>query len=222
MKTIVLNGQLGKQFGRRHRFDVATAAEAVRALVANFPAVEKHLMETKCLGYRVKLHDTPLQDIDEMHHPVGGNRITITPVISGAGGSTGSILLGAALIGAAFFTGGASIAASGFLVGGITTTFWGGIALSIGASLVLGGVAQMLSPVPKSADPSERPENQPSYTFNGPINTTAQGHPVPVGYGRMVVGGAVISAGINTETLPFELTQQEVMVAILQAIGKDV
>lgn len=199
MKTIVLNGQLGKQFGRRHQFDVATAAEAVRALVANFPSIEKYLMETKCLGYRVKLHDTPLREIDELHHPVGGNRITITPVISGAGGSTGSILLGAALIGAAFFTGGASIAASGFLVGGITTTFWGGIALSIGASLVLGGISQMLAPTPKSIEPAERPENNPSYAFNGPVNTGAQGQPVPIGYGRLIVGGAIISAGITTE-----------------------
>jgi predicted phage tail protein len=199
MKTIVLNGQLGKQFGRLHKFDVATAAEAVRALVANFPAVEKHLMQTKCLGYRVKLHDAPLRDIDELHHPVGGNRITITPVISGAGGSVGTILLGAALIAAAFFTGGASIAASGFLVGGITTTFWGGIAVGIGTSLVLGGISQMLSPVPKAGDPAEAPGNSPSYVFNGPVNTTAQGHPVPVGYGRMLVGGAVISAGITTE-----------------------
>ena len=41
-----------------------------------------------------------------------------------------------------------------------------------------------------------------SYTFSGPVNTTAQGQPVPVGYGRLIVGGAVISAGITTEEIP--------------------
>lgn len=201
MKTIILHGQLGKQFGRRHRFDVATAAEAVRALVANFPAVEKYLLETKGVGYRVKLHDEVLQEVKQLHDPVGGASITITPVIAGAGRGLGAILLGAALITAAFFTGGASIAASGFLTGGLTTTFWGGIAVNIGVGLILGGVAQMLSPTPKAEAPNEKPENKPSYMFGGAVNTTAQGQAVPVGYGRLIVGGAVISAGITTEEI---------------------
>lgn len=202
MKTVILNGELGKRFGKRHKLDVATAGEAVRALVANFPAIERHLMDTHGVGYRVKLHKAPLQDIKELHQPIGGNTITITPVIAGAGRGLGQILLGAALIAGAFFTGGATLAAGGFLAGGITTTFIGGIALSVGTSLVLGGVAQLLAPSPKTGDPRERPENQPSYVFNGPVNTTAQGQPVPVGYGRLIVGGAVVSAGLSTEEIP--------------------
>lgn len=197
MKTIILNGQLGKLFGRRHRMAVATAGEAVRALVANFPAIERHLIETRGVGYRVKLHDAPLQDIKELHHPVGGPTITITPVIAGAGGNgIGQVLLGAALIAAAVFMP-ASIAAIG-LFGSATI---GSVVGSIGVSLVLGGVAQMLSPAPKANDPAERPENQPSYVFNGPVNTTAQGQPIPVGYGRLVVGGGILSAGITAEEI---------------------
>jgi predicted phage tail protein len=45
------------------------------------------------------------------------------------------------------------------------------------------------------------PENKPSFLFDGPVNTIAQGHPVPVGYGEMYVGSAVISAGIVTEEI---------------------
>lgn len=195
MKTIVLNGQLGKQFGRRHYFDVATAAEAVRALVANFPAVEKHLMNAKCLGYRVKLHDAPVMNREQLHHPVGGSTITFTPVLSGAKKQgvgqiiTGAILVAAAVIGNVFFPGNP---VSPYL-------------MNAGIAMIIGGTAQMLSPTPKSDDPSERPENKPSYAFNGPINTTAQGHPVPVGYGRLIVGGAVISAGISTEEFPYDV-----------------
>lgn len=203
MKTIILNGQLGKLFGKRHQLNVSTAAEAVRALVANFPGIEKYLIETKGVGYRVRA-DAPVT-IKEFHHPAGGPRITITPVITGAGGGGfGQILLGAAIIGAAFFTGGASLGFTGLfgLTPVLTTTALGSMALGIGASLVLGGIAQMISPTPKSEAPAERPENMPSYTFNGPVNTTAQGQPVPIGYGRMIVGGAVISAGITTEEIP--------------------
>lgn len=196
MKTIILNGQLGKLFGRRHRLDVATAAEAVRALCANFPGFERHMIETKCLGYRVKLHDAPLQDPKELHHPVGGNTITITPVVSGAGRGLGQILLGAALIAVSFIPG-LNVA----VWAGASTTF-AAIAFNVGFSLVLGGVAQMLSPAPKTGQPNERPDNKPSDIFNGPVNTTAQGQPVPVGYGRLIVGGAVISGGLSTEEIP--------------------
>jgi predicted phage tail protein len=196
MKTIILNGQLGKMFGRRHRLDVKTAAEAVRALVANFPPIEKYLIETRGVGYRVKLHDAPLQDIKELHHPVGGGTISITPVIGGAGRGLGQILLGAALIAVSFIPG-LNVA----VWAGATTT-WASIAFSVGFSLALGGVAQMLAPSPKTGAPNERPENNPSYIFNGPVNTTAQGQPVPVGYGRLIVGGAVVSAGLSTEEIP--------------------
>ena len=205
MKTIILNGQLGKLFGRRHQMDVATAGEAVRGLVANFPSIEKYLIETKGVGYRVKLHDEPLQDIKQLHHPVGGDTITITPVIAGSKSGLGQVLLGAAIIvGAAILapaTMGGSIAwgAEAFSVFGTSVTF-GNIAM-VGVSLSLGGVVQMLSPTPRAGEPAERPDNKPSYVFSGPVNTTAQGHPVPVGYGRLVVGGAVISAGISTEEM---------------------
>ncbi|HCW20974.1 MAG TPA: phage tail protein, partial [Achromobacter sp.] len=45
----------------------------------------------------------------------------------------------------------------------------------------------------------DSPDNGASYNFNGPVNTSAQGIPVPVLYGRMIVGSAVISAGIYAE-----------------------
>lgn len=195
MKTVILNGQLGKLYGKRHRLSVATAAEAVRALVANFPSIEKYLVETKGVGYRVKLHDAPLRDIAELHHPAG-KTITITPVITGAGGGgLGSILIGAALIAAAFFV---PVLGATILFG---TTTLASVAFGVGVSLALGGIAQMISPLPKVGDPMERPENQPSYAFGGAVNTTAQGQPVPIGYGRMIIGGAVISAGITTEEI---------------------
>ncbi|HHH1307693.1 TPA: tail assembly protein, partial [Yersinia enterocolitica] len=37
------------------------------------------------------------------------------------------------------------------------------------------------------------------YAFGGPVNTVAQGNPIPIGYGERIIGGAIISAGIYTE-----------------------
>jgi predicted phage tail protein len=72
-------------------------------------------------------------------------------------------------------------------------------AKGIGASLALGGVAQLLTPmptVPQGADTQDDPRK--SYSFSGIQNTSRQGVPVPIVYGETVVGSVVISAGIDT------------------------
>ena len=58
---------------------------------------------------------------------------------------------------------------------------------------MLGGVSQMLTPVPDA--PSEETPN--SFQFNSPVNTSIAGLPVPILFGERIVGSVVISAGIN-------------------------
>ena len=145
------------------------------------------------VGYRV-LAGRDALSLERLHEPSGQQRITIAPVVSGAGGNgLGQILLGAALIAVSWWNPMGWAAAGSFLS---QATLY-----SVGTSMILGGVAQMIAPTAKAQDPSERPENQPSYVFNGAVNTTAQGHPVPVGYGRLIVGSAVISAGIDVDEI---------------------
>lgn len=193
MKTIILLGELGKRYGRKHLLDVKSPAEAVRALCANFKdfAAFVSASSDRNVGYRV-LNKRDEVGEDELHNPAS-QRITIAPVVAGAGGTVGKILLGAALIAASFLVPGlAAVTLFG-------TTTLATVAFSVGVSLALGGVAQMLAPQPKFEGPQE--EQQPSYVFNGAVNTSAQGQPVPVGYGRMIVGSAVISAGISVEDI---------------------
>jgi predicted phage tail protein len=57
----------------------------------------------------------------------------------------------------------------------------------------------MIMPMQVGLGTADQAENKASYNFNGPINTTAQGNPVPLGYGRKIVGSAVVSAGIYSE-----------------------
>ena len=147
-------------------------------------------LETVVLGHGRKVGGS----LERLHEPSGQQRITIAPVVSGAGGNgLGQILLGAALIAVSWWNPMGWAAAGSFLS---QATLY-----SVGTSMILGGVAQMIAPTAKAQDPSERPENQPSYVFNGAVNTTAQGHPVPVGYGRLIVGSAVISAGIDVDEI---------------------
>ena len=187
LRKIKLYGKLAKFVGHRVlEADVATAAEAVRFLVANWPELEAHMTDQH---YRVSVGKYDL-DLEELHHPAGAAPISFVPVIAGAG-AVGRILAGIALIALSFLIIPLGIAAAG---AGIATAV--GLA---GASLLLGGVAQLLTPTPKvtqGADGQDDPRK--SYSFSGIQNTSRQGVPVPIVYGETLVGSVVISAGIDT------------------------
>jgi len=201
MKKIQLLGELGKKFGKSFSMDVKNPAEAIRALCINFPAFKQHLLDSEKRGVAYKvLLGNEAQSVDDLHNPAGKQSIKLVPILQGAGGNAlTNVILGAVIIAAAFATGGVSLTATGAL----TATFIGGMAFGMGVSLIIGGITQMLTPIPDmSVDATNnQPDNKPSYVFNGAVNTSAQGYPVPVGYGRMIVGSAVISAGIVAEEL---------------------
>lgn len=203
MKTIRLYGHLGARFGRVYRLDVASPAEAIRALLMQLPGFRAALLSSEGAGgYRV-IAGRLARDRETMRDPCGEREsIRIVPVQCGAGKKgLGQILLGAALIGFGIWTGGASLAfGAAWKAGGMQLAAY--FATSIGVSLALGGVSQMLVGSPGTADTSvERPENKPSYAFDGAVNTAAQGNPVPVCYGRLIVGSQVVSAGMSVEQI---------------------
>jgi predicted phage tail protein len=196
LRKIKLYGPLAQFIGRRVlQADVASAAEAVRFLVANFPAVEKHMADQH---YRVTVGSEDLT-LDQLHEPTGLKDIKIVPVLTGAGGSTGSILAGVALIALSFGIG--AIASAGVALGGLAGIGTVGTAfVGVGASLVLGGVAQLLSPVPTvTQGANSNTDPRKSYSFSGIQQTSRQGTPVPICYGLTLTGSVVISAGIDTE-----------------------
>ena len=223
MKRVVLRGELGKQFGRIHKFDLNTPAEAIRALCANFEGFQQALVTAseRGVGYIVQVGKAAIDEVDEIHNPTGQDEeISITPVLAGAGGGVGKILTGVALVAAAIVF---APAGAGFLGLGAGATTAAGFTLGaaassaigfIGASLILSGTAQLLSPQPadlpgltgatggrrNSFDPvnNDPADNRSSYIYNGAVNLTAQGNPVPICYGRMRVGSVVVSAGVST------------------------
>jgi predicted phage tail protein len=199
LRKIKLYGQLAKFIGRRVlEADVATAAEAVRMLVANFPGLEQHMAEQY---YRMTVGTYDL-GLDEIHDPAGQQDIKIIPVVVGAGGGIGKILAGVALIAGAIILGPVGISIFGTALFAGAGVIGAGLATTIGflgASLVLGGVAELISPVPKVSQGSGS-DNDPrkTYNFSGIQQTSRQGVPVPCVYGKTLVGSVVISAGTDT------------------------
>ena len=196
LRKIRVYGKLASFLGQR-TFEAAvdSAAEAVRFLVVNFPGLERHMADKH---YRVSVGTYDLGK-DELADPVGQQAIKIMPVISGAGGGTGKILAGVALIASAFFTGGATIGLLGLAAPLAVSTVLAGV----GISLALSGVSQLLTPTPRLSGPGAAASNREvdpreSFSFSGIQNTSRQGVPVPIVYGETIVGSVVISAGIDT------------------------
>lgn len=198
LRTIQVYGRLAHFLGQRtFKAAINSPAEAIRFLVANFPGLEAHMADQH---YKVLANDTELE-LNEIHLPTRRNEpIKIVPVLVGAG-ATGRIIAGVALFAIATLAtagGGAVFGAAfaknlGLLAG----------AQAVGLSLALGGVAQLLTPVPRitpfgktTSDTDLDPRK--SYSFNGIQNTSRQGVPVPVIYGETLVGSVVISAFTNT------------------------
>ena len=191
LRKIKLYGELAKFLGQKtFEAEVNNAAQAIRFLVVNFPKLEKHMADRH---YKVILNDWELQE-KELHYPSGHNDIKIVPVVAGAGGSFGRILLGAALIGASFIPGLQGMAIGTFGGTAIKVSQITGI---IGAGLVLNGIATMLTPVQTIPEDNQDPRR--SFNFSGIQNTSKAGVAVPVIYGRTMTGSVVVSANITNE-----------------------
>lgn len=214
MRTITLHGELAKEFGRTHKFDVQSAAESVRALCANFPKFRSRLLtaQTRGVAYRV-ISDNEIIGREELRHPFS-REIEFVPMILGASTSSGKIVVGAVLIAAAVVIG----VGTGGTAGAVS-----GVLLNVGVGFIAGGILQAITPVPHSPDaPSEDDKSTPSYLFNGPVNTTAQRQPVPIGYGRLLVGSAEISAGISTDSGPGSSLSSSIITPTLSTAADDV
>ena len=207
MKVVKVYGALRKYLGQcRFQFEADTPAQAIKALCVNFPGLDKWLLDSEQDGvaYRVSIGKEKVteEDLSPLVMPWSEREVfSITPVIAGAGG-VGRVLAGIGLIALAVLVPG--------IGGGVAATIFGtafssvSLAIgSIGASLVLGGIAQLISPQQNysSAERGKEAARFESFTFSGITNTVQQGLPVPIVYGRAYIGSAVISSGLDVDQL---------------------
>lgn len=209
MKVVKVYGKLRELLGQcRFELNVSTPAQAFKALLINFPELEKFILDSEKDGvaYRMMVGRQHIgeNNLGDLALPLGSHEVfSIAPVIVGAGG-IGRIALGVGLIGASFLFPGAGLFGSSAFgvfgplapatIGTLTTV---GTALSaVGAGLVLGGVAQMISPTPTPNALKEQ-EQLESFTFSGIVNVSRQGIPVPVVLGRAYAGSVVVSSGLD-------------------------
>jgi predicted phage tail protein len=181
--TVLLYGSLGKRFGRNWRLDVNTPAQAVNAINHLRPGFADAILSMRDVDFGVKVGKKQI-GAGLLQFPTGGKQITITPVVRGSGNSKGwiEVIAGVVLIAAGILLSGTPLGvASPFLIG-------------MGISLVLGGVATLLSPTPNTTTPASA--QRPSYQFSNVVNTIGEGECVPCLYGGPLwIGSYVVSAG---------------------------
>ncbi|SFO04358.1 tail assembly protein [Xenorhabdus japonica] len=185
LRSVRLSGALIPQFGREYQLAVSSPIEAIRALSVLVDGFEKYLLTARERGLTFAVFIGKRNISQEELAFSGKGDIRIAPIIIGSKkAGIFQTILGAVMVVAGAF---------------MWATPWGAPMVMSGVGMMLGGVVQMLSPMPGGLARREDPDNKPSYAFGGPVNSIAQGNPVPVGYGKRRIGGAIISAGIYAE-----------------------
>lgn len=192
-----------KQFGSEFNLDCKTPAEVVHALTSQIPKLRQFIQQglfTVRVGreyldsrYLEQGLSQKLKDDTTVH---------FTPTLKGSkrGGLFG-VIAGAAIVASALVLGplglGALGATSAMMIGGL------------GASMLLGGVAQMLTKMPtmrgvgptgavKPENTKNKEEKIQSTSFSNLSNMVAQGKSMPLAYGLIRTGTLVISQGVET------------------------
>lgn len=204
IRTIHLHGRLKKQFGATHRFDVATAAEALRALNCNFPGdFVGALQDGHFKLVRGNQHSGMQLDLELVNNlKLGAADLHLIPVHTGTanGKGTTKLVLGSALIGGAIFLSGGTLAAplagmSAPLTAGMSIT-WGNIA-AVGLGLTLAGASTLLS---KTESVSETTRDE-SFSRVGPKQSAGQGSAIQLIYGEVITVPTPISVDMDIEDI---------------------
>lgn len=198
MAKFILAGSLGEtEYGNVFEMRARNITEAIRSLMFQ---VEGFRNKLKSVNIRIRINGRSCTGNDNadivraFQYPLGENdTVVIAPARAGAGGNVlGGIFMivaGIVAIVLAIPSGGASLAA------------WSAGAMAMaaaGALMVFGGAAMLFTKIPKAGKFNTSSANEKNTSFSSIDNMAAQGAPIPIVMGRMLVGSRVIQQSIET------------------------
>jgi predicted phage tail protein len=190
-RKVHLLGELSK-FGSIWEVSADSIGDVIQLIDCQTPGFRKFLIDASESGLDLAIigKDFRVEEPDELlFRNLGPEEVYVSLVPAGSKKGWGKILLAAVLITVGFLIApAAGPGASKFLAGSSKFLF------SAGISIGLQGVTQLLAKTPNADDPNEKES-----LFDGPISTLKQGQPVPILYGKLLIGGAPIHASISAE-----------------------
>jgi len=201
LKKIKVYGKLRKFLGKSYFMAaVKSPQQAMSFLIANFEGVQKHMNDQI---YKVKMGGRVITE--EYLSMTGQGDIQIIPIATGSITTVVSVVSGIFSAGAAAATAVASVAGTVLTSSVVTTAL-----TTIGTSLVIGGITDLLSPqnpVPDVSSVSDiDPSIRGSYSFSGIQNVSNSGVPIPIIYGLVFSGSIIISSGTDSTQVVKSIT----------------
>jgi len=186
-RDVYLHGELAK-FGSHWNMNAPKIADAIKLIDCQTQGFKKYLIEAAEAGLELamtvnnKKIEDPLEfGLDNIN---GDMHLVLMP--SGSKRGWGRVILGAILFAIAVWaTGGWALASAGEM------TFGMSMLASIGVNLMMMGITELTTKAPKHNKDEEKG------LFNGPENTLVQGTPVPIAYGKLLIGGKPISVNFK-------------------------
>lgn len=201
MTQVTLHGILAKEFKKTFSLAIKRPKEVFDAISCAHSNFRNRIVELANQGihFALLVDGKKMVTMEELSAVSSNQQIDIVPLVCGAG-RAGAII---AIIAIGVLTAGVGLAA------GLTTAIGFGMTgatlVNIGVGIALMGLQMALAPKPKMERPSSDVNSaKQSFLFSSKANIAEQGIPVPVGYGRLRVGSAVIQSTIKSYPQAFE------------------
>lgn len=181
MTDVFIHGILAQEYQKHFKFNLKSSTDVLKAIDCNREGFLARVTQLQREGfyYDILINKKRIKSAEEFKSLKNSTRIDLVPAIVGQGPET--------LLGLIFGVGGtASVAAN--------------IAIAVG----LAAIAYLLTPKPDLGLPpqqelsAEAQAQKQSYIFSSNINIARQGTFLPLGYGRLKVGSAVVQASIKS------------------------
>ena len=193
-RNVYLHGQLAN-FGKEWSVDAPLMADVIKLIDCQTQGFRKFLVEAAEAGLELSMvvDEETIEEPEELllENKKGDVHLALMP--SGSKRGWGRVILGAILIAVSIWYGvppGEAGRWAAMMEGGAMST-WGMIGMSIGINIAMMGLSELMAKAPSH---EQGPE---AGLFNGPDATVVQGTPVPICYGKLLIGGKPISVNFK-------------------------
>ena len=181
MTIVNIHGILGREYGNSFLLSLPNPKDVLEAIDCNKQGFLQRLIELQREGlcYDMIINKKTITDGPDMDHMLNPATIDLVPAISGSGPLMAPLLMTTGL-----FTAGSTALA---------------FAASIANFVLFAAISYALTPKPENeALEISSKASKSSLIFSNTANLASQGSPVPIGYGRLLVGSQVIQATIKS------------------------